>query len=196
MFTNPPDHNARPARAVIVLASLGESASADSLEELSDAEVERGSQAVACLEKIGPDATEVARDEFDSAKRLLDIARFNALHHADGQQFANVIHNEHPEIVQTGGVPAMAEMFNPLDWGTSKEMLSSIQSQHSDLQTLPKISVAERGAEMVRTDIEASAPTQIREAEAAQQRVIALARQLELQGTVTLELPVGEQYVS
>ena len=339
MFRNPPDHNSGPTKAAIVLASLGEAASADILKQLSDHEVERVSQAVARLGKIGPDAAEAALEEFhqmtvaqqfvvrggmeyakrmlftafghDAAKRLLDrlakslgadVASFDALQHADPQQLAKFIHNEHPqtvalvlshlgasqaaallsslppeqrsdvamrmahldqispEIVQKiasvigqklkalgefsresfGGVRAVAEMFNRLDSGSSKEILSSIQSQDSDLfetirhlmfvfedllqidshglkelvakvdrkvltvalkgtseqlQTAILGSMSQRGAEMLREDIEALGPIKIREVEVAQQQVIAVVRQLEAEGTINLKGSVGEQYV-
>jgi flagellar motor switch protein FliG len=322
-----------------VLASLGEAASADILKQLTDSEVERVSQAVARLGKIGPEAAEAVLEEFhqltvaqqfvvrggmeyakrmlfaafghDVAKRLLDrlakslgadVASFDALQHADPQQLAKFIHNEHPqtvalvlshlgasqaaallsslpptqrsdiamrmahldqispEIVQKiaavigqklkalgefsresfGGVRAVAEMFNRLDSGTSKEILSSIQSQDSDLfetirhlmfvfedllqidshglkevvakvdrkvltvalkgtseqlQTAILGSMSQRGAEMLREDIEALGPIKIREVEAAQQQVIAVVRQLEAEGTINLKGSVGEQYV-
>src|SRR6478672_6224992 len=55
--------------------------------------------------------------------------------------------------------------------------------------------LSQRGAEMLREDMEALGPIKIKEVEAAQQQIIAVVRQLESEGTVSLKGTVGEQYV-
>jgi flagellar motor switch protein FliG len=55
--------------------------------------------------------------------------------------------------------------------------------------------MSQRGADMLREDMEALGPVKIKEVEAAQQTVIALVRQLESQGVLSLKGAVGEQYV-
>lgn len=55
--------------------------------------------------------------------------------------------------------------------------------------------MSQRGAEMLREDMEALGPIKIKEVEAAQQQIIAIVRQLESEGTVSLKGTVGEQYV-
>jgi flagellar motor switch protein FliG len=328
-----------PTRAAIILASLGEKASAEILKLLSEAEVDQVSQAVARLGPIPSETAEGLLEEFhqmtvaqefvvrggidyakkllynafgpDVAKRLLDrlskslgadIATFDALQRADPQQLAKFIHKEHPqtialvvshlnptqaaallsslpagirgdvamrmasldqispEIVQKiasvigsklkalgefsresyGGVRAVAELFNRLDSATSKEILATIEAQDNhlfetirhlmfvfedllliDSQGLKEIigkvdrkvlttalkgtseqlrntimgCMSQRGAEMLREDIEALGPIKIREVEAAQQQIISIVRQLEADGTVSLKGSVGEQYV-
>ena len=139
-----------------------------------------------------------------------------------------------------GGVRAVAEMFNRLDSGTSKEILTSIETLDNTLfQTIRHLMfvfedlllidrqglkdviakvdrkvlttalkgtseqlrnvvmecMSQRGAEMLREDIEALGPVKIREVEAAQQQIITLVRQLEEDGAVSLKGSVGEQYV-
>jgi flagellar motor switch protein FliG len=139
-----------------------------------------------------------------------------------------------------GGVRAVAEMFNRLDSGTSKEILESIEQANpnlvetirhlmfvfEDLLLLDQNSVKEvlsrvdrkiltvalkgtseqlknhflqnmsqRGAEMMREDMEAMGPIKIKEVEAAQQQIIAVVRQLESEGVISLRGTVGEQYV-
>lgn len=340
MIRNSPDRPGSGAhKAAIILASLGETASAEILKHLNESEVELVSQAIARLGKMTPEIAEATLEEFhqmtmaqqfvvkggvdyakkmlftafgrDTANRLLDrlakslgadIASFDALQHADPQQLAKFIHNEHPqtialvlshlgasqaaalltslpasqrgdiamrmasldqispEIVQKiaavigsklkvlgefsresfGGVRAVAEMFNRLDSGTSKEILSKIQSRDSNLfetirhlmfvfedllqidsqglkEVIAKVdrkvltialkgtseqlqnailgSMSQRGAEMLKEDIEALGPVKIRDVEAAQQQVISVVRQLEAEGTINLKGSVGEQYV-
>jgi flagellar motor switch protein FliG len=139
-----------------------------------------------------------------------------------------------------GGVRAVAEMFNRLDSGTSKEILDDIERQNPalgetirhlmfvfedlllmDLPGLKEVlarvdrklltvalkgtseqlrqkfldCMSQRGAEMLREDMDALGPIKIKEVEAAQQQIIAIVRQLESEGVVSLKGAVGEQYV-
>ena len=48
---------------------------------------------------------------------------------------------------------------------------------------------------MLREDMDALGPIKIKEVEAAQQQIIAVVRQLEAEGVVSLKGTVGEQYV-
>ena len=139
-----------------------------------------------------------------------------------------------------GGIPAVAEMFNRLDSGTSKEILEVIE-QHNpslvetirhlmfvfeDLLMIDAIQLKEivsrvdrkvltialkgtseqlrehfmgtmsaRGSEMMKEEMESMGPVRIKDVETAQQQIIALVRQLEAEGTVTMKGTVGEQYV-
>jgi flagellar motor switch protein FliG len=52
-----------------------------------------------------------------------------------------------------------------------------------------------RATEMMKEDIEALGPVRIKEVETAQQQIIAIVRQLENDGTISLKGTVGEQYV-
>ena len=52
-----------------------------------------------------------------------------------------------------------------------------------------------RGAEMLREDMEAAGPVRIREVEAAQQQILAVVRQLESEGTLSLKGGGGAEYV-
>jgi len=53
----------------------------------------------------------------------------------------------------------------------------------------------QRGAEILREDMDALGPTKIKDVEAAQQQIIALIRQLESEGVVSLKGTAGERYV-
>ena len=55
--------------------------------------------------------------------------------------------------------------------------------------------MSQRGAEMLREDMEALGPIKIKEVEAAQQQIIAVVRQLEAEGVISLKGTAGEQYV-
>jgi flagellar motor switch protein FliG len=56
-------------------------------------------------------------------------------------------------------------------------------------------SMSQRGADMLREDMEALGPVKIKEVDAAQQQIIAVVRQLESEGVISLKGAVGEQYV-
>ncbi|MGD0499297.1 MAG: flagellar motor switch protein FliG [Bryobacteraceae bacterium] len=55
--------------------------------------------------------------------------------------------------------------------------------------------LSQRGAEMLREDMEALGPVKIKDVEAAQQQIISVVRQLESEGAISLKGTVGEQYV-
>jgi len=55
--------------------------------------------------------------------------------------------------------------------------------------------MSQRGAEMLKEDIDALGPMKIREVDAAQQQIISVVRQLESEGVINLKGAVGEQYV-
>jgi flagellar motor switch protein FliG len=55
--------------------------------------------------------------------------------------------------------------------------------------------MSQRGAEILREDMDALGPTKIKDVEAAQQQIIALIRQLESEGVVSLKGTAGERYV-
>jgi flagellar motor switch protein FliG len=55
--------------------------------------------------------------------------------------------------------------------------------------------MSQRGSEMLREDMDALGPVKIKEVEAGQQQIIAVVRQLEAEGTISLKGTVGEQYV-
>lgn len=55
--------------------------------------------------------------------------------------------------------------------------------------------MSERGATMLKEDMEAMGPVKIREVEAAQREITTIVRQLEAEGVLSLKGAVGEQYV-
>jgi flagellar motor switch protein FliG len=55
--------------------------------------------------------------------------------------------------------------------------------------------MSQRAAELLREEMEAMGPIKIKEVEAAQQQIIAVVRQLESEGVISLKGAVGEQYV-
>lgn len=140
-----------------------------------------------------------------------------------------------------GGIRAVAEMFNRLDTGSSKEILDSIEMRDpglvetvrhlmfvfEDLLTVDGNAIKEilsrvdrkmltlalkgtseslrnhfmgnmsqRGAEMLREEMETMGPVKIKDVEGAQQQIISVVRQLENEGVISMKGGGGgEQYV-
>jgi flagellar motor switch protein FliG len=74
-------------------------------------------------------------------------------------------------------------------------LTTALKGTSEQLRTAIMECMSQRGAEMLREDIEALGPIKIREVEAAQQQIISVVRQLEAEGVVNLKGSVGEQYV-
>ena len=55
--------------------------------------------------------------------------------------------------------------------------------------------MSQRGAEMLREDMDVMGAVKIKEVESSQQQIIAIVRQLESEGALSLKGTVGEQYV-
>jgi flagellar motor switch protein FliG len=139
-----------------------------------------------------------------------------------------------------GGIRAVAEMFNRLDSGSSKEILEAIEVINPNLvETIRHLmfvfedilmidaiqlkditakierkvltvalkgtseqlrdhfltTMSARGAEMMKEEMESMGPVRIKEVETAQQSIIAVVRQMEAEGVITMKGTVGEQYV-
>ena len=76
-----------------------------------------------------------------------------------------------------------------------KVLTVAMKGTSEQLQNRIMEAMSQRGAEMLREDIEALGPVKIREVETAQQQIISVVRQLESEGAVSLKGAVGEQYV-
>ena len=162
-------------------------------------------------------------------------------------KIAEIVGQKLKALVETtrevsGGVRAVAEMFNSLDQKTSKEILSSIEGSDEPLgekirhfmfvfddllqvndagirELLARVdrkmltvalkgtsealkthflqTMSQRGAEMLREDMEALGPIRLREVLAAQQQIIAAVRLLEAEGAITIKASGGaDEYVS
>ncbi|MDX2181932.1 MAG: flagellar motor switch protein FliG [Bryobacteraceae bacterium] len=160
-------------------------------------------------------------------------------------KIANIIGMRLKEIGEvnresTGGVKAVAEMFNRLDSTTTKDLLDSLESEDSKLveqirhlmfvfedlllldpngikEVLSRVdrkvltialkgtseklkehflqAMSQRGADMLKEDMDAMGPVKIKEVEGSQQQIISIVRQLENEGVLSLKGAVGEQYV-
>ncbi len=76
-----------------------------------------------------------------------------------------------------------------------KILTAALKGTSDQLKNHMLQAMSQRGADMLREDMEALGPIKIKEVEAAQQQIIAVIRQLESAGTISLKGTAGEQYV-
>ena len=76
-----------------------------------------------------------------------------------------------------------------------KNLTVALKGTSEQLRNHMLACMSQRGADMLREDMESLGPVKIKEVDAAQQTVIALVRQMESQGLLSLKGAVGEQYV-
>jgi flagellar motor switch protein FliG len=88
--------------------------------------------------------------------------------------------------------PGLKEILGRVD---RKQLTMALKGTSDELRNHFLECMSQRGAEMLREDMEALGPVKIRDVEAAQQQIIDLVRQLEAEGVISLKGAVGEQYV-
>lgn len=86
----------------------------------------------------------------------------------------------------------MREILSRVD---KKTLTLALKGTSQKLQEHFFGNMSERGAQMVREDMEAMGPVKVRDVEIAQQQAIEVVRGLEAEGVLSLQGAVGEQYV-
>ena len=87
---------------------------------------------------------------------------------------------------------AMKEVVAKID---KKLLVVALKGTSEQLKDHFTRRMSTRAKEMLLEDLDALGPVKIKDVEAAQQQVVAVIRQLEQQGVVSLRGSVGEQYV-
>jgi flagellar motor switch protein FliG len=86
----------------------------------------------------------------------------------------------------------LKEMLSKVD---RKVLTLALKGTSEQLRTHMLACMSQRGGEMLKEDMDALGPVKIKEVEGAQQQMIALVRQMETEGVISLKGAVGEQYV-
>ena len=130
---------------------------------------------------------------------------FNRLDSGTSKEILETIEQTDPNLVET--IRHLMFVFEDLllvDQGAIKEVLAKVDRKvltialkgtSDQLKNHFLQAMSQRGAEMLKEDMDALGPIKIKEVEAAQQQIIAVVRQLESEGTISLKGTVGEQYV-
>jgi flagellar motor switch protein FliG len=147
---------------------------------------------------------EISRESYGGVESVAEM--FNRLDSTIARDILENIAEVNPKLVESiRHLMFVFEDLLMLDVNSVKEVLSRVdrkiltialkgtsdQMKHHMLQAM-----SQRGAEMMREDMDALGAVKIKEVESAQQQIIAVVRQMEAEGTVSLGAGGGEQYVS
>jgi flagellar motor switch protein FliG len=146
---------------------------------------------------------EISRESYGGVRAVSEM--FNRMDSALSKDILNAIEQRDSALVET--VRQLMFVFEDMaliDPSGIKEVLSrvdrklltvALKGTTEELKRHFMECMSQRGAEILREDMEALGPVKIKDVEAAQQQIIALVRQLESEGAVSLKGTAGERYV-
>jgi flagellar motor switch protein FliG len=195
-----------PSQAAALLASLPPGMRADvalrmaSLDQISPEIVSKIANIIG--EKLSA-LGEFSRQSYGGVRAVAEM--FNRLDSVISKEILEVIEDRNAPLVET--IRHLMFVFEDLlliDQNGIKELLArvdrkiltvALKGTSDQLRAHFLEGMSQRGAEMLKEDMEAMGPIKVRDVEAAQQQIIALVRQLEGEGVINLKGSVGEQYV-
>jgi flagellar motor switch protein FliG len=145
----------------------------------------------------------VSRESYGGIRAVSEM--FNRLDSTTSKDILNKIEDADPGLVET--IRHLMFVFEDLlllDQNGVKELLSKVDRKiltialkgtSDQLKNHILSAMSQRGAEMLREDMDGLGPVKIKEVEAAQQQIIAMVRQLETEGSISMKGTAGEQYV-
>jgi len=211
-------HNEHPQTIALILSHLNASQAAGLLISLPPELRADVALRMANLDQISPEIIskiaaiigqklkalgELSRESYGGVRAVSEM--FNRLDSGTSKEILEAIEQSNPSLVET--IRHLMFVFEDLLLVTQeaiKEVLGKVDRKiltvalkgTSDQLRAHFLQVmSQRGAEMLKEDMEALGPVKIKEVEAAQQQIIAVVRQLEAEGTISLKGTVGEQYV-
>lgn len=211
-------HSEHPQTIALVLSHLGSSQAAGLLFSLPPEIRADVALRMASLEQISPDIIskiagiigqklkalgELSRESYGGVRAVAEM--FNRLDSATSKEILDTIEAQDPNLAET--IRHLMFVFEDLlliDQNGIKEILArvdrklltvALKGTSDQLKNHFLQCMSQRGAEMLREDMEALGPVKIKEVEAAQQQIISVVRQLESEGVLSLKGAVGEQYV-
>jgi flagellar motor switch protein FliG len=146
---------------------------------------------------------ELSREAYGGVHAVAEM--FNRLDSNTSKEILENIEQVNPGLVET--IRHLMFVFEDLlllDINAIKEVLAKVDRKiltvalkgtSEQMKNYMLQAMSQRGAEMLREDMEALGPVKIKEVEAAQQQIIAVVRQLETEGVLSLKGTAGEQYV-
>lgn len=211
-------HNEHPQTIALILSHLNPSQSAAVLTALPAGMRVNVARRIANLEQISPDIIgRIAHVIGDKLQALGDVNRqsyggVRALAEMFNRLDARLRHEVLSELAQDDGelvntIRQLMFVFEDLlsvDPAGLRELVSAadrgvlamaLKGTSDALLNRLSENMSYTGAQMLREDIEALGPVRIKDVETAQQRIIALARELEGKGLLSLSGASNDQYV-
>jgi flagellar motor switch protein FliG len=146
---------------------------------------------------------EVSRESYGGVRAVSEM--FNRLDSGTSKEVLDIIEQSDQNLVETIrhlmfvfedllllGPEAVKEVLAKVD---RKILTVALKGTSDQLKNHFLEAMSQRGSEMLREDMDSMGPVKIKDVEVAQQQIIAVVRQLESDGTISLKGTVGEQYV-
>src|SRR5580658_8423234 len=211
-------HNEHPQTIALVLSHLNSSSAAALLTSLPSVLRRDVAQRMASLDQISPEVImkiagvigaklsalgEFSRESYGGVRAVAEM--MNRLDSGTSREILDHIEGQDTNLAAT--IRHLMFVFEDLlliDPTGLKEVISKVDRKiltvamkgtSEQLRERILAGMSQRGSEMLREDMEALGPIKIKDVEAAQQAIIAIVRQLEKEGVVSLKGAVGEQYV-
>jgi len=211
-------HNEHPQTIALVLSHLNPSQAAGLLISLPPEMRSDVALRMANLDQISPEIIskiagiigqklkalgEFSREAYGGVRAVSEM--FNRLDSGTSKEVLESMEQTHPTLVETIrhlmfvfedlmllGPEAVKEVLAKVD---RKILTIALKGTSDQLKNHFLDQMSQRGSEMLREDMDALGPIKIKEVEGAQQQIIAVVRQLEAEGVISLKGTVGEQYV-
>jgi len=211
-------HNEHPQTVALILSHLNPSQAAGLLISLPPELRADVALRMANLDQISPEIIskiaaiigqklkalgELSRESYGGVRAVSEM--FNRLDSSTSKEILEIIEQNDPNLVET--IRHLMFVFEDLllvDQNAIKEVLAKVDRKvltialkgtSDQLKAHFLQAMSQRGSEMLKEDMEALGPVKLKEVEASQQQIIAVVRQLESEGVISLKGTVGEQYV-
>ena len=211
-------HSEHPQTIALILSHLSPSQAAALLNSLPPQMRPDVALRMANLDQISPEIVtkiagiigqkllalgEFSRESYGGVRAVSEM--FNRLDSGTSKEILDIIEQQDPSLVET--IRHLMFVFEDLlllDANGIKEIIARIDRKVLTLAlkgTSEQLrnhflgGMSQRGAEMLKEDMEAMGPVKIKDVEAAQQQIISLVRLLEGEGVISMKGSVGEQYV-
>jgi len=211
-------HSEHPQTIALILSHLNPSQAAGLLFSLPSELRADVALRMASLEQISPDIIskiagiigqklkalgELSRESYGGVRAVAEM--FNRMDSTSSKEILDTLEQADGSLAET--IRHLMFVFEDLlliDPNGLKEVLSrvdrklltvALKGTSDQLRNHFLQCMSQRGAEMLREDMDSLGPVKIKEVEAAQQQIIAVVRQLENEGVISMKGTVGEQYV-
>ncbi len=211
-------HKEHPQTIALVLSHLNSSQAAGLLQSLPPELRADVSLRMANLERISPEIIsriasiigqkikslgEFSREAYGGVRAVAEM--FNRMDSGTSKVILDDIEKQDTGLTES--IRHLMFVFEDLllmDQGGVKELLTrvdrkiltvALKGTSEQLRQKFLDCMSQRGADMMREDMDSMGPIKVKEVESAQQQIIATVRQLEAEGVLSLKGSVGEQYV-